>query len=126
MSSNVGIPVSSAARKDANSVRIMDFVTGTDKVEANVNDAVPEYTEVSAPGVTSVAEAINFANSNKLFLESTGDSNDYVFIAGATHGYLIVNVNGDTGDFDPGTDYVVVLQNLNDLTKFGAGDIISV
>ena len=94
-------------------------------MQANVADAVPEYTEAAAPGVTSVSEAIEFYNSNNLWNGPAAQTNDYAFIAGATHGYLIVNVNGDTGDFQPGTDYAVVLQNLNDLNKFGFGDIIS-
>ena len=71
------------------------------KFRANiVNDGDPEYTEVAAAGVTSVEEAIEFADMNNLF-DSTGRvPNDFVFIAGATHGYLIVNVNGNTGIFD--------------------------
>lgn len=116
---------------EANTDRIMDFVTGTDKFEAtlhlNSGDTLngPEYTEVQASGVTSVEEAINYANENALFKNGPIGSNDYVFIAGATHGYLIVNVDGDRGNFEPGSDYAVVLQNHNTLDSFGAGDIIT-
>jgi hypothetical protein len=110
----------SSGTSDANSNRIMDFETGVDKVRAATNDDDPEYTEVAAPGITSVAGAIGFANSNNLFAPNT----DYVFIAGAAHGYLMVNVNGDS-NFDPNTDYTIVIENSNTLAAFGFGDIIN-
>jgi len=123
---NAGFEDAPAGTTDANSNRIMDFATGVDKFRAFTNDSTPEYTEVAAPGVTSVAEAINFADVNNLF-DSTGAGNiEYVFIAGATHGYLIVNPDGNTSDFDPGTDYAVVIQNGNTLAAFSFGDIINV
>src|SRR5262249_43219011 len=82
---------------DANSTRIMDFVTGQDKVEAFTTDSTPDYTEAAAPGVTSVAEAIQFADQNSLFTNTGLDThNEYVFIAGATHGYLIVNPDSES------------------------------
>ena len=110
---------------NANSDVIMDFVTGQDKVKAFTESSTPEYTEVAASGVTSVQEAIQFATSNDLFNHGNGDDNEYVFIAGQTNGYLIVNVNSNL-TFDPNTDYTIVLQNHNTLDSFGFGDIINV
>jgi Ca2+-binding RTX toxin-like protein len=107
---------------EANTNRLMDFQTGVDKVLIDIVDAGdPEYTEVAAGGVTSVQEAINFADANLLT-----PFNDYVFIAGATNGYLIVNVDGDINFFEPNVDYVIVLEGANSLASFGLGDIISV
>jgi hypothetical protein len=111
---------------EANTDRIMDFVTGSDKFQANILDnASPEYTEVANPNVTSVEDAIALANQQNLFAGPGGSFNDYIFIAGAAHGYLIVNVNNN-GSFDAGTDYAVVLQDHNTLDSFGPGDILSV
>ena len=107
-------------------VVIADFVTGEDKFKPVVEDGANfQYTEVAAASVTSVEQAIQFANQNQLFSEASGH-NAYVFIAGATDGYLIVNPNDTAGNFDNGEDYVVVLQNHNTLASFGAGDIISI
>jgi Ca2+-binding RTX toxin-like protein len=110
---------------DATMDRLMDFQTGTDKVLADTNDDDDEYTEVAAPGVTSVDEAIQFADQPDIVQPSpllTGF--EYVFIAGAVHGYLIVNVDGNS-DFEEGTDYVIVIQNANDIADFGSGDILN-
>src|SRR5262249_46979438 len=107
-----------AGQSEANSARIEDFVTGQDKFEANTNTTSPDSTAAAAPGVTSVTEAIQFSDSNHLFNISGGGAHEYVFIAGATNGYLIVNPNGNTGDFQPNIDYVVVLDGLNDPAKF--------
>ena len=47
-----------------------------------------------------------------------------MFVAGATDGYLLVDVNND-GAFDPGTnDYAIVLDGLNSTTLFGPADVI--
>ena len=72
-----------------------------------------------------MAEAIQFSNENHLFTNTGADiTNEYVFVAGATHGYLIVNP--DSADsFEPNTSYVIVLQNHNTLDSFSSGDIIN-
>jgi len=110
---------------DANSERVMDFVTGQDKISATTDDSTPNFTEVAAPGVTSVAEAIQFSDQNHLFTNTGADiTNEYVFVAGATHGYLIVNP--DSSDvFESGSSYVIVLQDHNTLASFSSGDIIN-
>src|SRR5262249_45391086 len=100
-------------------------VTGQDKISATTDDSTPNYTEVAAPGATSVAEAIQFSDQNHLFTNTSADiTNEYVFVAGATHGYLIVNPDS-SDSFEPNTSYVIVIQNHNTLDSFSAGDIIN-
>jgi hypothetical protein len=78
------------------------------------------YTEFQGDAsVVGLQEAITFANNHNLF--ATGN---VVFVAGVTDGYLLVDANSG-GAFTPGTtDYGIVLDGLNNLSLFGAQDVI--
>ena len=81
----------------------------------------PGDPKTGAAGVTSVEEAISFANTNNLIGSGTGQGN-VVFIAGATDGYLLVDAD-NSGTFGTG-DYGIVLDHLNNINLFGTADLI--
>jgi len=99
----------------------MDFQTGVDKVQIDIQDANPTYLERETAAVNTVEQAITFAiGPPNLFVNS-----DYVFVAGAANGYLLVDVN-NTGTWNAGTDFAITIQGGNNLATFGFDDIISV
>ena len=110
---------------DGNTERIMDFETGKDEIDVNIcEDTDVFYTEIQNSGVNDVADAIAFVQSNESFeLEEDDDLVNFVFIAGAEHGFLLVNNDGDDEWNCCNGDFVIVLQNLNSTADFSAGDI---
>ena len=114
---------------DGNTERIMDFQTGVDKIDIGpICQAELFYTELNDGAVNDVVDAINSANDNELFekqniLGFDTESRNFVFIAGAEHGYLLVNVGNDDEFNCCDGDYVIVLQNLNNTNEFSAGDL---
>src|SRR5262245_52473724 len=68
--------------------------------------------------VVGLEEAITFATNN-----NRTDSFKLVFVAGVTDGYLLVDQNS-SGAFGSAGDYGIVLDGLNNVNLFGAGDII--
>jgi hypothetical protein len=103
---------------DAHSDRIADFQTGVDKIKLDLSDFAdntPDYTEISAAGVTTVEQAITAANS-----VITG--NEVIFVAGATDGYLLINANGD-GSIGGTNEFAIVIQGANSAASLDPNDL---
>ena len=114
---------SPSGQTQATADHISDFSDAQgDKVDIATLTGGIRYVEQGAAGVTSVEEAINFANSNSLVGSGTSQGN-VVFIAGATDGYLLVDAD-NSGTFGGPNDYGIVLDHLNNINLFGTADLI--
>src|SRR5262249_23762078 len=111
-----------SGQTQATADHIADFQTGVDKVALKLSifaDTTPDYFEVSAPGATTLAQAIDAASA-----ASAISNNEVIFVAGATDGYLLINANGD-GSIGGANDFAIVLEGKNNpnLSDFAPTDL---
>ena len=109
-----------SGQTQATADHISDFSDAQgDKVDIAAPVGGIHYTEFAGDSsVVGLEEAITFANNHNLF--ATGN---VVFVSGVTDGYLLVDQNSG-GAFGSAGDYGIVLDHLNNLSLFGAGDVI--
>ena len=116
----VFINANPSGQHEVDADRVMDFSEGQgDRVDLAVTGG-PVYTEISNPIVNSVDQAVQLSNDLGLWA-----TNNVVFVAGGTNGYLLVDPGNNSAAFgDAVDDFAVVLQGLNSLALFQASDLV--